>query len=311
MQAMVLNSFGGPEHLQLEDVDMPMPGSGEALVRIKAAGVNPVDYKIRNGSMKLFTGSKFPRILGMDIAGRVERADDSSGFKPGNKVFAMLPFSGGGYAEFATVKSKLLCRMPEGLPFAAAAATPLAGLTAYQALCKGKALKEGDQVLINGASGGVGSFAVQVAKAMGAHVTAVTSTRNMEFVRSLGADMVIDYTKEDFTRTGHTYHKVFDAVAKSSFRRCKRILKRGGNYVTTVPDTRLFFQLAFNVFRTKKAGFIMVKPSGAHLRVLADMITNGQLQPYVETTFQLKEAGKAHQVVETERVRGKVVLIPG
>ena len=308
MKALRIHKFGGPEQLLEEEVSMPLHKPGEVLVRVHAAGVNPVDFKLRNGSLKLFTGKKFPRTLGFDIAGVVERVDESSPFKPGDRVFAMLPFNGGGYAEFVCVKSEFLCPIPGDMGMIEAAATPLAALTALQAFRKKEYLHEGHKVLINGASGGVGSFAVQIAKALGAHVTAVASSKNLDFLKELGADEVIDYTTEDFTKQSQRYHKVFDAVAKSSFKQCKRILRKGGNYVTTVPNGNLFCSMMCNFLRKKKATYIMVKPSGDDLHVIADMIATGQVKPQIEATFPLKEGQKAHQLLETERTRGKVVL---
>lgn len=308
MQALTVNQFGGPEQLRLQEIGIPMPKSGEVLVRVHAAGVNPVDFKIRNGSMKFITGSKFPRILGGDIAGVVEQAGDKSEYRPGDRVYAMLSLKGGGYAEFVTVKESHLCHIPDGISMKEAAATPLAALTALQSFQKRGGVKPGDRILINGASGGVGSFAVQTAKAMGAHVTAVCSARNIEFVKNLGADEAIDYNAEDFTKMKDQYHRVFDVVAKSSFRKCRKILKNEGTYVTTIPNNGLLLYKAFNFLRRKKAYFIMAKPSGHDLQVISGYITKGLVRPQVEMTFSLAEGVKAHQMIETERVRGKIVL---
>ncbi len=308
MKALIINSFGGPEVLKTDELAIPKPGRGEVLMRVHSAGINPVDYKIRSGSMKMVLGKKFPKILGFDVAGVVEQAAKKSRFQPGDKVFAMLPFKGGGYAEFATVSEDNLCHIPEGSTMKEAAATPLAALTALQAFRKAGGIAEGDRVLVNGASGGVGSFAVQIAKAMGAEVTAVCSTRNIDFVNSLGADKVIDYTSEDFSRLKTRFHVVFDAVAKSSFRKCRRILIRGGDYVTTVPNRGLLWHKAFNFTRKKKADFILVKPSGDDLEIIADMMARGLVKPYVQQSFLLSEGSAAHEMMETERVRGKIVF---
>ncbi len=294
--------------MQLIETALPMPHRGEVLVRIHAAGINPVDYKIRSGSMKWVYRRKFPFIPGFDIAGVVEQSGKKSNFNPGDKVFAMLPFSGGGYAEFVTVKEALLCHVPEGVTMKEAAATPLAALTALQAFEKSGRVREGDHLLVTGASGGVGSFAVQIAKAMGANVTAVSSARNQDFVYSLGADKVIDYTEEDFTKIKMRFNTVFDAVAKSSYRRCRRILKKDGTYITTVPNRGLLLHRTFNFIRKKKADFILVKASGDDLAIIADMMTRGLVRPYVQQSFLLSEGPKAHELIETERVRGKVVF---
>ncbi len=308
MRAIVINKFGGPEELHVENLAMPTAGTGEVLIRIHAAGINPVDYKIRNGSMKFFTGKKFPRILGGDIAGVVEQAGKKSAYKPGDKVFAMLSLKGGGYAEFVAVKESQLCPIPENINMREAAATPLAALTALQALRKGGDIQEGDKVLVNGAAGGVGSFAVQIAKAMGAKVWAVASGRNRDFVYSLGADKVIDYGQEDFTQSEEQFDKVLDAVAKSSFPQCKRILKKRGIYVTTVPNRGLFWHAGTNFMRGKKAAFVMVKPSGDDLRIISDWIARGLVRPYVQQSFLMPEGPRAHELMESERVRGKIVF---
>jgi len=294
--------------LQIKEIAIPLPRSGEILVRIHAAGINPVDYKIRNGSLKFIYRGKFPCILGRDIAGVVEQAGEKSGYRPGDEVFGMLSLNGGGYAEFATVKESHLCRIPEGISMAEAAATPLASLTAFQSLQKGPRINKGDGILINGASGGVGSFAVQIAKAMGANVTGVCSKNNIEFVQSLGADQVIDYNNEDFTRLNQKFHKVFDAVAKSSFSKCRKILKKGGIYISTIPGKGLLFHKTFNFISKKKADFIMVRPSGNDLVLISDFIKKGLVRPRVQRAFPLEEGAQAHKLIETERVRGKLVL---
>jgi 2-desacetyl-2-hydroxyethyl bacteriochlorophyllide A dehydrogenase len=308
MKALMINQFGGTEQFQLQETGLPMPGRGEVLVRVHAAGINPVDYKIRSGSMRFIAGKKFPRILGQDVAGVVEQAGDRSAFRPGDKVYAMLTYKGGAYAEFVVVPEKQLCRIPEPLSMPEAAATPLTALTALQALLKGERIHSGDRILVNGASGGVGHFAVQIAKAMGAHVTAVTSTANLSFVESLGADRVIDYTAEDFTKTDLRYHKVFDAVAKSSFGRCKKILEKNGLYVSTIPNHGLFFHQALNFTRSKKAAFLVTKPSGGDLQIISDFIAKGKVRPHLERTYTISQIADAHHRMESGRVRGKIVL---
>ena len=308
MKALTINQFGGPGELRTEEVAIPSPGHNEVLVRIHAAGINPVDYKIRNGSLKFISGKKFPRILGGDIAGVVEQAPRNSLYRPGDKVFAMLSIKGGGYAEFTTVKESQLCHIPENMRMTEAASVPLAALTALQAFKKYEEIHPGDKVLINGASGGVGSFAVQIAKIQGAYVTAVCSARNTEFVRSLGSDQVLDYNAEDFTKTKSGYNKVFDAVAKSSFRRCRRVLEKNGSYVSTVPNNGLLFYQVTNFLRSKKAGFIMAKPSGQDLSIIADYLKKGLMRTHVQEVFGLEEGARAHELIETERVRGKIVI---
>ncbi|MEE4177526.1 MAG: NAD(P)-dependent alcohol dehydrogenase [Bacteroides sp.] len=308
MKAMVINQFGGPEQLSLQEVAMPNSKSGQVLVRVHAVGVNPVDFKIRNGSMKFITGKKFPRILGQDIAGVVEQAGKNSKFRPGDEVYGMLSYEGGGYAEFLAVKESQLAPVPDELSMAEAAAVPLGSLTAYQSFKIAGGIKTGTKVLINGASGGVGSFAVQIAKSLGANVTAVCSSRNVDFVKGLGADRVLDYTEDDFTKLEPEFDIVFDAVAKSSFRKSKKILVKDGAFISTIPNNNLFFYQFTNFLRSKKAYFSFIKPKGEDLRVISDMISNGLVNVYLEKTFPLEEAHSAHELIETERVRGKLVL---
>lgn len=308
MKALAIRQYGGPEQLQIMETALPSPGRGEVLVRVHAAGVNPVDYKIRNGSLSWISGSRFPKILGGDVAGVVEQSEKHSVYKPGDRVFAMLSFKGGGYAEFVVVKEAQLCMIPEVISMQDAAATPLAALTALQGLRIGGNISEGDNILINGASGGVGSFAVQIAKAMGAHVTAVCSGKNADFVKNLGADVVIDYTQKDFTDTDQRFTKVFDAVAKSSFNKCKHILENNGTYITTLPSAAIFLHKVLNFLRKQKAAAVMVKPLGTDLSYIADLMKKGIVQAPVQKAFPLAEGAEAHKMIETERVRGKIVL---
>ncbi len=308
MKVLAILNYGGPEQLQIVETALPKSGRSDVLIRVHAAGINPVDYKIRNGSLKWLTGSKFPKVLGGDIAGVVEQAEKNSVYKPGDRVFAMLNFKGGGYAEFVAVKESWLCHIPDVISMEDAAATPLAALTALQGLRKGGKIKPGERVLINGASGGVGSFAVQIAKAMGAHVTAVCSNQNIEFVQELGADEVIDYTTEDFTKTDHRFRKVFDVVAKSSFGKCKKILDGGGIYISTIPGAAIMLQKSFNFLRNKKATSVMVKPLGTDLTFIADLMKKGLVRAYIEKIFALEDGAEAHKMIETERVKGKIIL---
>lgn len=306
MKALIINQFGGPEQLHLEEVAMPVAKKGEVLVKIIASSVNPIDYKIRNGSIKFISGKKFPKILGGDLAGIVQQ--DSKHFRTGDKVFGMLTASGGGYAEFAAVPEDQLCLMPASCTFEDAAGIPLAGLTALQALQKGKPLSQDSSVLINGASGGVGSLAVQIAKALGAAVTAVTSTSNLDFVKNLGADKLIDYKATKFYKSPEKYQLVFDAVGSISFFKAARILSPGGVYVTTLPNHGYLFWRIFNLFRSKKAHFIMTKAKGADLKLIATMMEKGQVKAVIDSVFSLADGALAHHRIESHRAKGKIIL---
>ena len=308
MKALVIREFGTPEVLKMEDIPVPEPGENEVLVKVVTAAVNPVDYKIRNGSLKFISGKKFPRTLGGDIAGIVEKAFEGSRFQPGDRVFAMLSFKGGGYAEYVPVPEKSIAIIPEGLDYEAAAAIPLAGLTAFQALVYKGQIKAGSRVLINGASGGVGHFAVQIAKAYEAFVVATTSAKNINFVKSLGADEVIDYASTDIRKINQKFDMVFDAVASHSISEFSHVLDKKGIYVSTLPTPGLLLHQSFNFVANKKAFAIMTKTDGKDLEILSSLYLQGKLRPFIEKTFCLEEGAEAHHMIETHRVKGKIVL---
>lgn len=306
MKAIVINQFGGPEQLHPEELPMPVAHRGQVLVKIHATSVNPIDFKIRQGVMKFLSGRKFPKVLGGDLAGIVQQ--DSKSFRTGDKVFGMLKSSGGGYAEFVSVDEDQLCKMPEGFSFEEAAAVPLAALTALQALQKGRLSLDGLQVLINGASGGVGHFAVQIAKALGATVTAVSSLANHELLKAFGADLVIDYHTEKFYRSSARYDLIFDAVGSVSYFKARKVMNPNSWYVTTLPNHGYFFYRLFNIFRSKKVSFIMTKPKGIDLKLIAQMMEKGLVKPHIDSVFLLDEAPNAHIKAETNRTIGKIVL---
>lgn len=306
MKAIVINQFGGPEQLHPEELPMPVARKGQVLVKIHASSVNPIDFKVRQGAMKFMTGKKFPKILGGDIAGVVQQ--DSGAFRTGDKVFGMLSSSGGAYAEYIAVNTEQLCLMPEGFSFEEAAAVPLAALTALQALQKSKRTLNGLQVLINGASGGVGHFAVQIAKALGATVTAVSSQANHDMLKSLGADAVIDYHTEKFYRSSARYDIVFDAAGAVSYFKSRKVMNPNGWYVTTLPNHGYIFYRLFNIFRNKKVSFIMTSPKGIDLKLIAQMMEKGQVKPVIDAVFPLDAVANAHVKAETNRTKGKIVL---
>jgi len=231
-------------------------------------------------------------------------------FQPGDAVYAMLsPFKGGAYAEFAAVPESQAARKPANLDYGAAASVPIASMTALQALRDYGRLKPGDRVLINGASGGVGSFAVQIAKALGATVTAVTSGRNIEWVTALGADRVIDYQREDFTRSSERYAVVFDTVSSSSFGRCKPILTPRGTYVRTLPSASTVLHAVTSAIPLgRRARIFMLKTRAADLDRLRELIEAGRVTPQIERAYPLAQAEQAHAASEAGHTRGKLVL---
>lgn len=302
--------------MKLEEVEKPSISNDQVLIRVHYSSVNPVDWKIRNGSLKLLTGSRFPRRLGFDFAGEVVEAGPRvTRFKKGDRVFGMLDFRHiGSYAEYVCVRENNIASVPENLDFKEAAAVPLAALTAYQALHNKGRMKNGEAVLINGASGGVGSFAVQIAKAAGAHVTGVCGTHNIDLVKSLGADTVTDYLEKDFSELPDMYDIIFDAVGSHSFFRVSRKLKPSGRYITTLPnkssDILSFFLTALlpPFFSGKKSAFINVRPSGSDLHSLCHLIKERKLTPVIDCTFTLEEISQAHAYSETGHARGKIVI---
>lgn len=309
MKKITYKTYGPAEVMEITEASIPEPGSGEVLVKVMAAGINPVDYKVRNGSLKYIAPGKFPRTPGGEFAGVVEKnGDNSKKFSKGEKVFAMLNMAGGGYSEYLSVKEDLLSRMPEKWDFADAAVVPLAGLTALQALRDKGKISRGMKVLINGGSGGVGMFGIQIARALGAEVTAVCSGKNVDLVKGFGADRVIDYQKEDFTRLPVQFDIVLDAVAKSSPAQCSRIIKPRGTYITTVPAPGVMIRQLTNPIRSRKTFGILCKPGGEDLDNLANLMQEGKIKPFIEKKYTLGQAVQAHQHIETGRVRGKLAL---
>ncbi len=313
MKAVVIDGYGGPEKLELREVEPPVPTGSQVLLRVRSASVNPVDWKIRNGLLRPVWPLKFPFILGGDAAGEVEAlGPQATRWNAGDAVYCALP-GGGAYAEYVAVEETHCARKPERLSWEETAAIPIAGLTALQALRDKSAVKPGQRVLINGASGGVGTFAVQLAAAMRCHVTGVASTRNQDLLRELGADEAIDYIREDFTKQDRRYDVVFDVVPNQSFFTCRRVLNPGGSYITTLPGvlpaawsaaTRLGRLVGYR----KRCHFIMMKPKGADLEVLNQYIDAGQLRSIIDQTFPLAELREAHRASEAGHTRGKIAI---
>lgn len=312
MQAIAFAQYGSAELLQPITLPVPPLPPGGVLVRVAAAGVNPADWRLRSGQFKRLLRLRLPFVPGSDIAGVVAAVGPAvTRFRPGDAVYAMLPSAtGGGYAEYAVVAEQDVALAPPALSLLAAAAVPLAALTALQALRDQAQLQAGERVLIYGASGGVGTFAVQLAKAFGAHVTAVCSGRNVELVGELGADSVRDYGQEDVTAGPARYDLVFDAVNGHSYRAWRRALKDGGRLVTVNP---LFASPMFRWLGGLAAGYrvngVFVRPSGVDLKELADLSATGKLRPVLERTFLLAEAAAAQEHSATGRARGKLVLV--
>lgn len=311
MKAVVINQYGAPEVLQLQDKPIPQIKSDQMLVKVYASSINPIDWKTRKGMLAIIFGNKFPMVLGYDISGEVVQVgSEVTQFRQGDQIYACLdPATSGSYAEYAPVPEKVAYFKPQNLTYEEAAAVPLAAETALQALRDLGEIKAGDRILINGASGGVGTFAVQIAKALGAEVTAVCSQKNAELVKSLGADRIIDYTNQDFTKESVKYDIILDAVAKRSFWECQNILSSNGVYVTTVPDfVNSAAILIAQLIPGKKAKLILLKSNGKDLAYLKELIEGNKLRSIIARTYPLSEIAQAHAESETGRVVGKLVI---
>lgn len=310
MKATIIRQYGSAEVLQYEDVEKPQIKPDQLLVKIYASSVNAIDWKIRRGMMKVLTGSKFPKILGFDLAGEVvEIGSNVTRFQVGDAVYGSASFPGGGYAEYAAVPENLVALKPTNLSYEEAATVPLVAMTALQALRNQGNIQPGQAVLINGASGGVGIFAVQIAKALGAEVTGVCSTRNLELVKSLGADRVIDYKQQDFTQDTAKYDIIFDAVGKRSLSATKQVLKPNGIYVTTLPSPQVLLQAALTAFLPgQKAKLVFEKANAEDLNYLKELIEAGKIRTIIDRTYPLQELAAAHAYSESERAVGKIAI---
>jgi len=332
MKAIVYERYGSPDVLELKEIDEPAVGDDQVLVRVRAASLNPADWHFVRGLpylVRLITGLRRPRratILASDLAGRVEAVGKSvTAFRPGDEVFgrtrtghradrpAAVDTRGG--AEYACVLEDLLAPKPASLTFAQAAAVPLAGLTALQALRDTGDLQPQQKVAINGASGGVGTFAVQIAKALGAEVTGVCSAKNVELVRSLGADHVVDYTRQDFTRGGQRYDLILDTASRS-LADCRRALARKGTLVVVGGTAgrwldglaRVSRARALSPFVSQRLRPFLTRWDKRDLELVADLIETGRVTPVIDRTYPLAEAREAMRYLEAGHARGKIVI---
>jgi len=313
MKAAYIDAYGGPEEIKTGEMDDPTPGKGEVLIRVAAASVNPVDWKIREGRLKLFSGRNFPMILGTEVAGTVEAAGDGvTSLAPGNRVFAGLSHKGGGYAEKVCADQNKVIKIPEELPFREASTLAVAGLTPLQAFTLHYRVQPGDEVLVNGGSGGVGTYAIQIAKVLGARVTAVCSARNTALVKQLGADEVIDYNAEDFRDRRDAFNVILDAAANAFFPESKACLKKGGMLIKLNLSVSTFIKGKWSVlFSSKKYRMILVKNRPEDLQWMIDHIISGKIKVVIDRTYSLEEARQAHEYSQGGRAKGKLVLKTG
>ncbi|MCX7892971.1 MAG: NADP-dependent oxidoreductase [Burkholderiales bacterium] len=306
MKAVRIHGYGGPEVLRYEDAPVPAIAPDEVLVEVRCAGVNPIDWQVREGRFKDGLGHRLPLILGWDVAGVVAEAGSAAnGFAPGDRVYARAEIGrDGAYAEYIAVKAHDCARKPERMAFAAAAGVPLAALAAWKALFDEGGLKSGQTVLVHGAAGGVGSFAVQLAKAFHCVVVAATSTANVEMVKALGADRVVDYGHQDFAATVRDVDVVLDTLGGEMQARSWAVLREGGTLVSLVspPDP----QAAAG--RRVAGRYAQAAPDGARLHLIGGMIDAGRLRTVIDTVLPLAQAAAAHGRSASGRARGKIIL---
>jgi len=322
MKAILFTGYGGPDVVQLAEIAKPVPKDNEVLIQIHAASVNPLDWHCMRGEpyiMRIQSGLRKPKDsrLGVDLAGHVEAAGRNvTQFKPGDAVFGACR---GAFAEYACASETSLARKPANVTFQQAAAVPIAAFTALQALRDKGQIQRGQKVLINGAAGGVGTFAVQIARWFGAEVTGVCSTSNVPMVRSLGADRVIDYSKEDFTSSGQQYHLILDMIANHSLSDCRRALTPRGTLVVVggADKGRWLGPLASALKAAVVSRFVSQKllPFLAHLSqqdlvLLQELLETGKVTPVIGRSYPLSQVGAAIRYLEEGHARGKVVITP-
>ena len=314
MKAIVQNAYGSPDVLKLKEVNQPVAKEIEVLVRVKAAALNAGDIFSMRGSPWLARFSVgFPKpkdyILGWDMAGSVQAIGNKvTRFQPGDEVFAACSST---LAEYVCIAEDNLAMKPTNLTFEQAAAVPTAAITALQGLRDAGKLRAGQRVLINGASGGVGTFAVQIAKALGAEVTGVCSTRNVEMVLSIGADHVVDYTKEDFTKSGQSYDLILDNVANHSFSDLRRALTQQGIIIPNSGHggmSYVFKAFLLSPFMRQQGSLFVAKPNNKDLVILKELIESGKITPVIDRTYPLGETPEAFRYLEEVHARGKVVI---
>jgi NADPH:quinone reductase-like Zn-dependent oxidoreductase len=323
MKAIVQDRYGSPDNLKFDEVDQPTPADNEVLVRVHAAAVNALDWHVMRGDpylarMSIGFGGPKAKIRGRDFAGVVEAVGRNvSRLRPGDEVFGEAD---GAFAEYVCARDTMVDAKPANLTFEQAAAVPLAGNTALMGVRDQARVQPGQRILINGASGGVGLYAVQIAKALGAEVTGVCSTRNVELVRSLGADHVVDYTSEDFARNGHLYDVVFDLAGNRTLRDLRRALTPAGALVLSgggeskggalIGPVGLIIKgsAASRFVRGQRIVILQAKQSPANLATLRELVESGKVTPVIDRTYPLAQAADAIRYLEVEHARAKVVV---
>lgn len=311
MKAMQFLAYGGPERLAPAELPMPQPDIGQLLVKVAAAAVNPIDWKLHGGLLRWVRPVRFPSVPCFDFAGEVAATGaEVTGFQPGERVFGMLPMRAfGSAAEYLRVDARYVAPLPETIGFQEAAGMPLAGMTALQGLRDRGRLAAGHKVLIVGASGGVGHYAVQIAKILGAEVAAVCGARNLELARELGADRVIDYAAGDGKPPAGPFDLIFDAVVDRRFEEWRGSLAEEGRYVSVLPNLDLLrHSLLMPLYSRRRVAMAFVEPKREDLLWLAERALEGRLRTVVDSVRPLSELGAALEKSRSGRARGKIVV---
>ena len=310
MRAVQYDQYGDASVLHIGEHPVPRRLPGQLLINVLASSVNPIDYRFRRGDLKGIIPFGFPRIPGYDVAGIVVDTDSGSGFAQGDRVMAFLDHTrGGALADYAVCAVGSAAKIPDAMPMEEAAAIPLAGTTALQSLRDHGKIRSGQTVLINGASGGVGMFAVQIAKSFGCHVDAIASERNRDFCLSLGADHFYDYEQDDFTKSSERWDIIFDVAGKAHYLAARSVLKEGGHFVSTEPNIEGMLVSILTWPLSKSGRVMLAAPSGNDLDELIRLYELGKLRVSIDRRFSFEQAGDAHRRIESGVDHGKVVLV--
>lgn len=310
MKAVLYNKYGDSGELQYTDIKDPDINPKQLLVKIHAVGVNPLDWKIRNGDLDIWSGYKFPKIPGMEAAGEIVKTGELVNTdRIGDKVVLFAGTKGGGCAEYYAASEKQLFPMPEGISYNEAAASTFTGLTALNAIRDIAYVNSDSKILINGASGGAGIAAIQIAKIFNGYVTAVCSSAKSELVKQFGADETIDYTESNIIANGQKYDAIFDTVGNLRFSDYKKTLNKGGVFISTNPDPAYFMGMAYNNLKsTKKMKFVSVNINPDDMRWLKIELESGRLKIHIDQVYPLTDVKQAHEYSESGRVKGKLVI---
>lgn len=311
MKAAVIYEYGSPDVFRTEEVTVPVIRKNEILVRVHAASVNPVDWKQRKGNHKFFLKARFPVIPGYDVSGVVEKcAEGVTDFKPGDEVYCRLRRRfGGAFAEYAPAQIEATALKPRSIDHLQAAGIPLAGQTALQALRDKVNLQPGMKLMVIGAAGGVGHFALQIARLYQAEITAVCSSSHKELLDKLNPDHHIDYHQTDYLKAGRKYDVIFDAAGKQTFLSCRNILNNGGVYITSLPRPKILVHKLVSMFtRGKRVKTLLQRPRSRDLEALAQLVDEGKLEVIIDSVHLLENAADAHRRAEEYSTRGKIII---